>query len=69
MPGMNGFEVLDCLDETPATERPPIILFTAKQLNGQEKNLTNGRIAKLVHKGEYDKESLLRMIKEVKLKL
>lgn len=53
MPGMNGFEVLDNLEEAPVTKRPPIIIFTVKHLTAEERERLKGRIARLAQKEGY----------------
>jgi signal transduction histidine kinase/DNA-binding response OmpR family regulator/methyl-accepting chemotaxis protein len=64
MPGMNGFEVLDCLRKSPVTKRMPIILFTVKQLTAEEKRRVKGRITWLAQKAEWQQEGFVGMVKE-----
>ena len=65
MPGMNGFEVLDNLEEAPVTKRPPIIIFTVKQLTAEERERLKGRIARLAQKDGYNPGRLVDMVREV----
>ena len=50
MPGMNGFEVLDRLAQSPVTQRLPVIIFTVKQLTVEDKQRLQGRAAWLAQK-------------------
>jgi CheY-like chemotaxis protein len=62
---MNGFEVLDNLEEAPVTKRPPIIIFTVKQLTAEERERLKGRIARLAQKDGYNPGRLVDMVREV----
>ena len=64
MPGMNGFEVLDRLAQSPVTREMPIIIFTMKQLTAEEKQRLNGRIAQLAQKGTLSQKDVAAMVKD-----
>jgi threonine synthase len=59
MPGMDGFSVLDALQARPNTADIPVIVVTAKELTGEEKNRLNGRIQSLLQKGDFMSDELL----------
>jgi CheY-like chemotaxis protein len=64
MPEVNGFEVLDRLGQSAATERLPVILFTLKQLTAEEKQRVQGRIASLAQKGAFNQKEFVDLVKE-----
>jgi CheY-like chemotaxis protein len=64
MPGMNGFEVLDHLAQSPVTRRLPILIFTVKQLTVEEKQRLQGRIAQLVQKTTVSQKDVATMVKD-----
>ena len=41
MPGLNGFEVLDRLEKSSTTEKPPVLIFSVKDLTPDEKERNN----------------------------
>ena len=59
MPEVDGFAVLDALKADPQTAPIPVIVVTAKELTGQEKERLQGRIASLMQKGEFMNDELL----------
>ena len=64
MPGMNGFEVLDQLAQSPVTRRLPIMIFTVKQLMAEEKQRLQGRIAQLAQKATLSPKDVATMVKD-----
>jgi signal transduction histidine kinase/DNA-binding response OmpR family regulator len=64
MPGMSGFDVLEQLEASSATRRPPIILFTVKQLTAEDKQRLQGRITWLAQKERFSQESFVGMVRE-----
>ena len=64
MPGMNGFEVLDRLAQSPVTRRLPIILSTVKQLTAEEKQRLQGRITQLAQKATLSQKDVATMVKD-----
>ena len=64
MPGMNGFEVLDHLAQSPVTRRLPILIFTVKQLTIEEKQRLQGRIAQLAQKTTVSQKDVATMVKD-----
>jgi signal transduction histidine kinase/DNA-binding response OmpR family regulator len=56
MPDVNGFDVVDVLQQRPETARIPIMVVTAKQLTPEERKKLNGFVKNIVEKGELDAE-------------
>lgn len=59
MPDIDGFSVMDALQEQPETKDIPIIVVTAKELTPDEKNRLKGHIQKLMQKGDFMSDDLL----------
>lgn len=59
MPGMDGFAVLDAIQRQPATAAMPVVVVTAKELTPAEERRLQGRIRRLMTKGEFLSEDLL----------
>ena len=59
MPGLDGFGVLDALKRREATASMPVIVVTAKELTPGEERRLQGRITRLMTKGEFLSEDLL----------
>jgi threonine synthase len=59
MPGMDGFAVLDALRQQPSTASMPVVVVTAKELTPAEERRLQGRIRRLMTKGEFLGEDLL----------
>jgi len=62
MPEIDGFAVLDELKRQPETASVPVIVVTAKELTAAEKRRLEGQIAKLMVKGSFLGEDLLREV-------
>lgn len=65
MPEMDGFEVLEKLRERDETARVPVIVVTAKNLTREEKQRLEGRISRLMMKGDFLTEDLIAEISKV----
>ena len=59
MPEMDGFAVLDAIRQQPSTAAMPVIVVTAKELTPAEERRLQGRIRRLMPKGEFLSEDLL----------
>lgn len=59
MPEFDGFAVLDALKSNPQTAPIPVIVVTAKELTPEEKVRLQGRIYKLMQKGEFVSDELM----------
>jgi len=51
MPGVNGFEVLDCLRVNPLTFQMPVLIHTAKDLTNEERTHLSRQAQGITHKG------------------
>lgn len=59
MPDMDGYQVMDTLQQNKATKDIPIIVITAKELTQAEKNRLKGHIQSLMQKGDFMSDELL----------
>jgi len=59
MPEIDGFGVMDALQNNPDTADIPIIVVTAKELTPAEKNRLKGHIQSLMQKGDFMSDELL----------
>lgn len=63
MPGIDGFMVLDSIRSTPATEKLPVLILTAKTLTQEElSRLKANNVKQLLQKGDVDKTELLEIV-------
>jgi CheY-like chemotaxis protein len=62
MPGMDGFEVLERLQADETWREVPVIIVTAKDLTREDIVRLNGRVAKVLQKGAYQRRDLVRAI-------
>ena len=58
MPELDGFDVMDALQQNKQTAEIPIIVVTAKELTVAEKKRLNGRIQLLLQKGNFLSDDL-----------
>jgi len=63
MPEVDGFAVLDALEEDVHTAAIPVIVVTAKDLTSEEKTRLQGRIHSLMQKGEFMGDDLSDEVK------
>ncbi|MBE9593791.1 MAG: response regulator [Proteobacteria bacterium] len=66
MPKVSGFEVVHRLKKHPKGKDIPIFIYTAKDLNEEEKQSLNDNVISIMQKGKYSKEDLLKDIKRVR---
>ncbi len=59
MPDIDGFSVIDALQNRKDTKDIPIIVVTAKELTSAEKNRLKGHIQSLMQKGDFLSDDLL----------
>jgi hypothetical protein len=62
MPEMDGFEVLERLQGDETWREVPVIIVTAKDLTREDIVRLNGRVAKILQKGAYQRRDLVRDI-------
>lgn len=65
MPGMDGFEFLGELRKNEAWQAIPVVVLTSKDLTPEERRLLNGNVEKILQKGAYGREALLRELRRV----
>jgi threonine synthase len=65
MPEVDGFAVMDALQNDPETTDIPIIVVTAKELTTEEKKLLNGHIQTLMQKGDFMSDDLMDEIRSL----
>jgi hypothetical protein len=59
---MDGFEVLERLQGDETWREVPVIIVTAKDLTREDIVRLNGRVAKILQKGAYQRRDLVRDI-------
>jgi threonine synthase len=59
MPEMDGFSVLEALQQDPDTAEIPVIVLTAKELTADEKQRLQGHIRAMMQKGEFQGDDLI----------
>ncbi|HET9847924.1 MAG TPA: response regulator [Candidatus Dormibacteraeota bacterium] len=62
MPEVDGFAVVSALRSDPATERTPILIYTAKNISAADRELLQGNIQSIVRKGDFSKEQFLELV-------
>lgn len=67
MPKMDGFEVIGALRSTAIWRTIPIVVLTAMDLNNAERVRLNGYVEKVLQKGAYHHEELLRDVRNLVL--
>jgi CheY-like chemotaxis protein len=62
LPGLDGFDVLDRLQEDDATRGIPVIVLTARQLSPAERRRLTARAASLLLKSDYSADQLRELV-------
>ena len=62
MPGIDGFEVLERLQEDPETKMLPVVVLTAKSLSSSERKALRDRAVSLLEKSAYSPQELRRLV-------
>ena len=65
MPQMDGFEFLLRLRKDESTREIPVVVITAKELTAEDRRLLHGAAQKVLAKGEFAMEDLLRQVRAV----
>jgi CheY-like chemotaxis protein len=65
MPEMDGFEFLDELRKREAWRAIPVIVITAKELTTEDRQRLNGSVEKILQKGAYSREELIREVRDL----
>jgi len=65
MPDIDGFEFIETIRKDERYNNIPIIVVTAMALSHEDHLRLNGYVRKIVQKGKYSKEELLREVREL----
>ena len=64
MPGLDGFGVLERLQEEPETRTIPVIVLTARHVTAEERRRLRDQTVALLQKSAYSAQELRRLIRE-----
>jgi len=62
MPEMDGFQFVEVLRQNPDWLTIPVVVVTAKELTEADRRRLNGGIQRILQKGAYEREQLLREV-------
>ena len=62
MPGVDGFAVIERLRADPATAEVPIVVLTAKEMTGDDRDRLAGQIDYLARKGAFGGKHLVALV-------
>jgi signal transduction histidine kinase/DNA-binding response OmpR family regulator len=65
MPGMDGFEFVQELHKQPGGRTIPVVVITAKDITLEDRLRLSGYVEKILEKGAYSRDDLLRAVKEM----
>jgi CheY-like chemotaxis protein len=65
MPEMDGFQFLDEVRKHEDWRSIPVIVITAKELTPEDRQRLNGAVEKILQKGAYSREELIREIHDL----
>jgi len=65
MPEMDGFEFVQELHKLPGAQTIPVVVITAKDITLEDRLRLSGYVEKILEKGTYSRDDLLRAIKEM----
>jgi CheY-like chemotaxis protein len=65
MPEMDGFQFITEMRKNPVWQSIPVVVITAKTLTESERQHLNGYVERVLQKGSYSRESLLREVREL----
>src|SRR5215467_11755578 len=65
MPEMDGFQFLDEIRKRKDWHAIPVIVVTAKELSAQDRQRLNGSVEKILQKGAYSREELIRQVRDL----
>jgi PAS domain S-box-containing protein len=68
MPEMDGFQFLTALRTDGVHATVPVVVLTSKDLTISERSQLTGRVEKVIQKGDYSREALLREVKQLVIK-
>ena len=64
MPEMDGFSVLEALQQNKEWRQIPVIIVTAKELTADERSLLQKRTVTILQKGAYSRKDLISAIRD-----
>jgi PAS domain S-box-containing protein len=65
MPEMDGFEFLAELRQHVPWQAIPVVVLTSKDLTAEERALLSGKVERILQKGMYSREALLKEVKKI----
>jgi CheY-like chemotaxis protein/anti-sigma regulatory factor (Ser/Thr protein kinase) len=65
MPQMDGFEFLAELRNKEEYQSIPVVVLTSKDLSAEERALLSGKVERILQKGTYGRDALLREVKKI----
>ena len=65
MPEMDGFEFLAELRHQSQYQQIPVVVLTSKDLTSEERSLLSGKVERILQKGQYSREALLKEVKKI----
>jgi CheY-like chemotaxis protein len=65
MPEMDGFQFLEEIRKHDTWRSIPVIVVTAKELSAEDRQRLNGSVEKILQKGAYSREELLREVRDL----
>jgi CheY-like chemotaxis protein len=65
MPEMDGFEVIEQLRQQEQWCEIPVIIVTAKDLTEKDRQRLNGSVEKIIQKGAYNRQDLLKEVRSI----
>jgi signal transduction histidine kinase/DNA-binding response OmpR family regulator len=65
MPEMDGFEFVQELHKQPGGRSIPVVVITAKEITVEDRLRLGGYVEKILEKGNYSREDLLRTVREM----
>jgi CheY-like chemotaxis protein len=65
MPEMDGFQFLSRVSGHEEWAAIPVVVLTSKDLSPEERGRLQGHVERIVEKGAYDREALLREVRKI----
>jgi response regulator RpfG family c-di-GMP phosphodiesterase len=60
---VNGFDVVNALQDHPETARIPILVVTAKEITAQDRAKLNGFVMTIMEKANFDRDRFLSEVR------
>jgi len=65
MPELDGFELLDRMDQQPGLLKPPIVVVSSRSLTPADRQRLEGRVASILVKGQFRRAELLGLARQL----